>query len=237
MADPSITITIDTADLARAVADELDRRAGQLLGWAITFRTDYGGVVLDDTDLCGTVAEATALATSRDLDQFGDGPGRRGIAALRAQAAKQAADGLDDADGPVTRAALYAAHTPWPFIAVWAADGDRWWQVAYDGDADGIGWTEVPAPDATLRRLPGWVEIPQATPAASEEPADTPGSDHDIEIVRSADGRWHWSCGICAWVGADIGTEKAARAEHAKIAADIASGKLRPAETSEDSER
>ncbi|MCK9901235.1 hypothetical protein [Glutamicibacter sp. V16R2B1] len=73
--------------VAQQLAGELDRRAGQLLGWAITFRLDDGRVVLDDIDLCGTVTEATALATSRDRDQFGDGPGRRGIAALHARPA------------------------------------------------------------------------------------------------------------------------------------------------------
>lgn len=60
--------------------------------------------------------------------------------------------------------------------------------------------------------------------------SDTTDADHDIEISRDQWLRVSWRCDTCRWVGHNIGSEMTARAEHTKIAADIASGKLRPAE-------
>ncbi|MCK9929356.1 hypothetical protein MXD62_19590 [Frankia sp. Mgl5] len=115
------------------------------------------------------------------------------------RARQQAADGLDDQDGPVTRAALYAAHTPWPFITVWATDGDRWWQVAYDGDVDGIGWTEVPVPDDKgLLRIPGWVEIPQATTDDTTTRAELERAWMACPVIHA-----ELPCDTCGWPGAD----------------------------------
>lgn len=61
--------------------------------------------------------------------------------------------------------------------------------------------------------------------------AGTP-EEHDVEISVGPDGVG-WACGICAWVGRGLGSEQAERQEHDQIAADIASGKLPAADTSE----
>lgn len=127
MADPSLTITIDAAKLAREVAAELHRLKNARI--------------------------------RRICDE---------LAAERA-AEQNAADGLDDQDGPAVRARLYAELHDGP-VLTWAhLPSGGWRYVGLDGwhrdDFDG-------APDCTVEELIplGWVEIPaSAIPAAGEE--------------------------------------------------------------------
>jgi hypothetical protein len=119
MADPSITLTVDTADLARLVAVELHR-----------------------------LEQARAQEIEEEY------------------ARQQAADGLDDQDGPVIRAELISVPNANGYANVWAHRGGDWWVVRWDGR-----WLPCPGTPVTTGAKPlGWVEIPVHTlPAAGEE--------------------------------------------------------------------
>lgn len=90
--------------------------------------------------------------------------------AVKASECTQAADGLDDQDGPTLRARLYG-HADYEEISAYANHGNRWWVVGWTEDGTLARWVETTAPGMSRTVELGWVEIPQDATDASEEQA------------------------------------------------------------------
>jgi hypothetical protein len=111
---------------------------------------------------------------------------------------------IDDGDGDVGYVpAAWAGGLPLGYMVC-----AGWWDSVVEGG---------PAPERQFRD-PGGSNRAPAAPA--EEPAG-----HEF-TVTSGPGGYGWHCATCVWTGINVGSETAARQEHARVAADIAAGRL-----------
>jgi hypothetical protein len=130
----------------------------------------------------------------------------------------------------------------------------RWWRVQgtqTKGDRAGSSssWPAVNSveearaqlaelrADPANRRYDTWeivlMESMIRTSLVPLEPAPAPVLAGHAFTVTSGPGGTGWHCSTCVWTGVDVGSEAAARQEHARVAADIASGRLAPAPAEE----
>ncbi|MEX5711890.1 hypothetical protein AB1484_27245 [Parafrankia sp. FMc6] len=127
--------------------------------------------VPDGLSYADLIAQKTARAVCDEFD-------RRITVTVGAHTAEQAADGLDDHDGPVVRARPYIEIGRLSELTVWARHGDRWWYAGVTEFTDTgaeVDWLHgMPRHPDEFFRLPGWVEIPtrQTADTPAEEPTD-----------------------------------------------------------------
>lgn len=126
------------------------------------------------------------------------------------------------------------------------ADVEQLADLLADLDRDPDGYTTNGTVAAMIRAAWGpdapadpdaWEPCECGCNEAAECPCDEPAPAEETEghkfTVTSGHGGTGWHCATCVWTGVDVGSEAAARREHARVAADITSGRLVPAPAEE----